>query len=149
MSIPALPPSPPAASVTPGASAHASATRPALEPGAVPENRPGSAVAVGETGDRSRVEKARKPTEADQAEQAAKKKELEEAAAKLNEKLKPFIQEAVRFKVDEDSGRLVVAVVDTEKNTVLRQIPSQEALKMSREADPSNKQAGLLLNTKA
>ena len=56
----------------------------------------------------------------------------------------------MRFKVDQDSGRLVVAVVDTEKNTVIRQIPSQEALKLSRETDSGSKQQpGLLLNTQA
>ena len=148
MSIPALPSSLAAPPLF-GASAPASAARPAPESHAVQETRTAAAPAAGETGERSQVEKARKADEAEKDEQASKK-ELEEAAAKLNEKLKPFINEAVRFKVDQDSGRLVVAVVDTEKNTVIRQIQSQEALKLSRETDSGSKQQpGLLLNTQA
>lgn len=146
MSIPALPSSLSADS-TFGVSVPASAARSASETRVTPGSRTGAPVTVGEVRDRSQVEKARKAEEADKAEQASKK-ELEEAAAQLNEKLKPFISEAVRFKVDQDSGKLIVAVVDTEKNTVIRQIPSQEALKLSRELN-LDKQTGLLLNTQA
>lgn len=147
MSIPALPSSLATAPAF-GASTPASAVRPAPESRAAQETRTAAAPAAGETDGRSQVEKARKADEAEKEKQASKK-ELEEAVAQLNEKLKPFINEAVRFKVDQDSGRLVVAVVDTEKNTVIRQIPSQEALKLSRETNPGSKQPGLLLNTQA
>ncbi len=76
----------------------------------------------------------------------AKAEELKRAIEKLNEHLKP-INESVRFKVDNDSGKVVIAVVDTETDTVLRQIPSKEALEMSR-STPSRQQ-GLLINTQA
>ncbi len=142
MSIPALPYSPPT-SVSSGNS-----TRPAIEARAVPEARTGSVPAVGELGNRAPLVTVPSTDAIDKVGQAEKKKELEEAVAQLNEKLKPFIQEAVRFQVDEDSGKLIVAVVDTEKNTVLRQIPTQEALKMSRGLTPGQ-QPGLLVNTKA
>jgi len=36
------------------------------------------------------------------------------------------------FRVDEDSGRVVVSVVDRRDGTVLRQMPSEEALRIAR-----------------
>lgn len=143
MSIPALP------SSTAALGQSANTARPAFEARPVVESRTGAMPAIGAGSDPGQVDQVRKPAEADKAEQAARKQELEEAAAKLNQKLKPFLQEAVHFRVDQDSGKLVVAMVDTEKNTVLRQFPSAEALKMSREADSRNKPSGLLLNTRA
>lgn len=114
----------------------------AIEPGLAPAVgvKPGDSAKVGAAGILTAADAVDKSTQ-------ASAKELKEAVDKLNERLKPFISEAVRFNVDDESGRLIVTVVDTEKNTVLRQIPTQEALKMSRETD--FKQPGLLLNTKA
>ena len=111
---------------------------------------PGAAPSAGvQPGDSAKVGAAGTVAAADATDKSAQAsaKELKEAVDKLNERLKPFISEAVRFNVDDESGKLIVTVVDTEKNTVLRQIPTQEALKMSRETD--FKQPGLLLNTKA
>lgn len=109
---------------------------------------PGAAVAAGlKPGDSAKAGTAAAAGEASDKGAQASAKELKEAVDKLNERLKPFINEAVRFNVDDESGKLIVTVVDTEKNTVLRQIPTQEILKMSRETD--FKQPGLLLNTKA
>ncbi|MCC2658575.1 MAG: hypothetical protein K0Q76_3683 [Panacagrimonas sp.] len=36
------------------------------------------------------------------------------------------------FRIDEDSGRVVVSVVDRQDGTVLRQMPSEEALRIAR-----------------
>ena len=36
------------------------------------------------------------------------------------------------FRVDEDSGRTVVSIVDRKDGTVLRQIPSEEALRIAK-----------------
>lgn len=36
------------------------------------------------------------------------------------------------FRIDEDSGRVVVSVVDRSDGTVLRQMPSEEALRIAR-----------------
>lgn len=36
------------------------------------------------------------------------------------------------FRIDEDSGRVVVSVVDRRDGTVLRQMPSEEALRIAR-----------------
>ena len=109
---------------------------------------PGAAASTGlKPGDSAKVGTAAAAEEASGKDAQASAKELKEAVDKLNERLKPFISEAVRFNVDDESGKLIVTVVDTEKNTVIRQIPTQEALKMSRSTDI--KPPGLLLNTTA
>ena len=76
----------------------------------------------------------------------AKAEEIRKAVEKLNEQLKP-VGAGVRFNVDDESGRLVIQLMDVANDTVIRQIPSEEALKLSRE--PDLKRSGLLLNTKA
>lgn len=48
------------------------------------------------------------------------------------------------FRVDEDSGRVVVSVVDARDGTVLRQMPTEEALRIARalaDGDPALIQA--------
>ncbi len=72
--------------------------------------------------------------------------EIREAVEKLNEQLKP-VGAGVRFNVDDESGRLVIQLMDVANETVIRQIPSEEALKLSRE--PDLRRSGLLLDTKA
>jgi len=57
--------------------------------------------------------------------------ELGNVIADLN-KVAQANAQGVRFSVDEESGRTVVKVVDTQTDTVLRQIPSMEALKLWR-----------------
>ena len=57
--------------------------------------------------------------------------ELGNVVADLN-KVAQANAQGVRFSVDEESGRTVVKVVDTQTDTVLRQIPSMEALKLWR-----------------
>ena len=67
------------------------------------------------------AEDARKPRHA----------ELSNAVADLN-KVAQAASQGVRFSVDEDTGRTVVKVVDTQTDKVLRQIPTVEALKLWR-----------------
>jgi len=52
----------------------------------------------------------------------------------------------LQFSVDEDTGRTIVSVIDTETRQVVRQIPSEEVMRMSRALD---RMQGLLLNGKA
>jgi flagellar protein FlaG len=52
----------------------------------------------------------------------------------------------VRFSVDEDTGRTVVKVVDTQTDKVLRQIPTVEALKLWRSIEQMQ---GVMLRDKA
>lgn len=52
----------------------------------------------------------------------------------------------LRFSVDNGSGRTVVTVMDSETQEVIRQIPNEEVMAISRALD---RMQGLLLNGKA
>jgi flagellar protein FlaG len=71
--------------------------------------------------------------------------ELGNVVADLN-KVAQASAQGVRFSVDEDSGRTVVKVVDTQTDTVLRQIPSVEALRLWRSIEQMQ---GVMLRDKA
>ena len=52
----------------------------------------------------------------------------------------------LRFSVDNGSGRTIVTVVDTDTKEVIRQIPTEEVMEISRALD---RMQGMLLNSKA
>ena len=54
--------------------------------------------------------------------------------------------QSIEFSVDDDSGRTVVKVVDTETNKVLRQLPSEAAMAIAKGLDSVK---GMLINSKA
>ena len=54
--------------------------------------------------------------------------------------------QSIEFSVDDDSGRTVVKVVDTETNKVLRQLPSEATMAIAKGLDSVK---GLLINSKA
>ena len=99
----------------------------------------GSSMAVAGNGARPSVDATAKTAApaapaAPAAAEAAKKPhhaELSNAVADLN-KVAQAASQGVRFSVDEDTGRTVVKVVDTQTDKVLRQIPTVEALKLWR-----------------
>lgn len=78
------------------------------------------------------------PGEADPAELKQRVDELN-AAMKLH-------ASSIQFSVDEESGRTIVKVVDTDTDTVLRQYPSRELLAISRQID---KFQGMFVKTQA
>jgi flagellar protein FlaG len=45
------------------------------------------------------------------------------------------VAQSLQFTMDQDSGRTIIKVMDTETNDVIRQIPSEEILTMSRAID--------------
>ena len=58
----------------------------------------------------------------------------EELAGAINQ-LNGYMEEthrSLRFSIDDDSGRTVVRVIDTENDEVIRQIPSEEMLALIR-----------------
>lgn len=57
--------------------------------------------------------------------------ELEQALRGLNEKLRAWSTN-LKFEVDDDTSRVVVQVVDVTTGEVVRQIPSEEVLNMSK-----------------
>lgn len=59
---------------------------------------------------------------------------LEELTGAVNQ-LNGYLEEAhrgLRFSIDDDSGRTIVRVIDTETDEVIRQIPSEEMLAVIR-----------------
>ncbi|WP_019141156.1 flagellar protein FlaG [Noviherbaspirillum massiliense] len=54
--------------------------------------------------------------------------------------------QGIQFSIDEETGKTVVKVVDSETKAVLRQMPSAEALSIARSID---KLRGLLIQQKA
>ena len=71
--------------------------------------------------------------------------QVRQAAEMLNQS-DSFKRTSINFQVDDTNGQLVIKVMDTEKNEVIRQIPSAEALEISR-AIASN--SGGLVQTKS
>jgi flagellar protein FlaG len=62
------------------------------------------------------------------------KEELVGAVKKLNEHVAPALQ-TIEFFLDQESKRMIVKVVDTETQKVLRQIPNEEVVAMSKTLD--------------
>jgi flagellar protein FlaG len=62
------------------------------------------------------------------------KEELVGAVKKLNEHVAPALQ-TIEFYLDQESKRMIVKVVDTETQKVLRQIPNEEVVAMSKTLD--------------
>ncbi|TXI46854.1 flagellar protein FlaG [Methylophilus sp.] len=56
------------------------------------------------------------------------------AVKKLNDYVAPALQ-TIEFSIDDDSERIIVKVVDTETQKVLRQIPNEEVLAISKTLD--------------
>lgn len=70
---------------------------------------------------------------------------LAQAVKDMNE----FIQQSrpsILFSLDEDTGRTVVKMIDTETNEVVRQIPTKEALAISKALD---RLTGMTVNLEA
>lgn len=68
-----------------------------------------------------------------------------EAVDKLNEFVKTT-NNALEFSIDEDTGRQLVKLIDTQTKEVIRQIPTEEALQIAKVLD---KFQGLLIQNKA
>ncbi|MHB1061633.1 MAG: flagellar protein FlaG [Thiobacillus sp.] len=73
----------------------------------------------------------------------------QEAVAAAVQSANAYVQSIstnIQFTLDQDTGRTVVKMVDTETEEVLRQFPSEEMLAISRSID---RMQGLLINRKA
>ena len=75
----------------------------------------------------------------------AEEVKLDQAVEAINKFLKP-VASSIEFSVDQESGRTIVQVIDTDTQDVLRQFPSKDALALSHELD---KLQGLLIRDKA
>lgn len=74
--------------------------------------------------------------------------QLEVAVKEINQALQQSNRN-LQISVDSDTKRPVVKLVDTETGEMIRQIPSEEALAISRSIDEFQQQQGLLFSEKA
>ncbi len=72
-------------------------------------------------------------------------KQVDHAVSKLND-FAAANASSLSFAKDDTSGKMVIKIMDTETNTLIRQIPSQEAIHIAQSID---KLQGLLLKEKA
>ena len=69
--------------------------------------------------------------EVTQEKETKKAEDLQQAVSKLNDFVQT-IQRNLQFNIDKDSCVMVVKVIDTKSDKVIRQIPTEETLKMAR-----------------
>ena len=74
------------------------------------------------------------PTRPEQAEGRPQFERVESAVSQISDFVQSF-QRDLLFSVDKDSDRLVVKVVDSETQEVIRQIPSEEMLRIAKNLD--------------
>lgn len=77
----------------------------------------------------------------EQAQRVPSAGELQKALEEVAKAVAPMAQ-SLQFSLDKDSGKTVVKVMDTDTNEVIRQIPSEEVLAISKAVD---KLKGLLI----
>lgn len=70
--------------------------------------------------------------------------ELTQSLEAINRFLQPVTGD-ITFSQDHETGKTIVKIIDTKTQTVLRQIPSQEAVEMAKQLD---KLQGMLLRDK-
>jgi flagellar protein FlaG len=72
---------------------------------------------------------------------------LKKAVAALNDSIQPHFG-SIEFSIDEQSGKTLLKIVDTETNTLLMQIPSKQALALASAQDAGTRQ-GLFIKDSA
>ena len=86
------------------------------------------------------------PSAAGDAKAAApKEKDVKEAVKDIQDFVSTVTTD-LRFTVDKETGRTIVSVVDSQTKQIVRQIPSQEIMKIARNID---RMQGLLFSDKA
>lgn len=77
--------------------------------------------------------------------QVADRKDLDNALTSLQSQMKTLNRD-LNFSVDDSTGDVVVKVIDVESGNVIRQLPSEEALRLSERLEDLR---SLMLHTKA
>ncbi|MDH5392553.1 MAG: flagellar protein FlaG [Gammaproteobacteria bacterium] len=84
-----------------------------------------------------------------QASQQVSKEKAREVVEQLNNHAQ-FVNRDLHFSVDDDSGRTVIKVVNSETAELIRQIPSEEVLKLSETIRESvDSETGFIVQTSA
>ena len=84
------------------------------------------------------------------AQQVSGPEQLERAVSDLASAIQS-VQRNLNFSIDEDSGRTVIKVIDSQSDEVIRQIPSEEVLALSQRLKEisSAELSGLLVKSQA
>lgn len=106
---------------------------------------PKTSVADAELKRDSNVSAIEQPMEADATDNEQDSDKLTQVAAELSDMMS-MMRKGLAFKVDENSGLAVVTVLDRDTGDVIRQMPSEEALKL---AEKLSEVTGLLMKTEA
>lgn len=70
--------------------------------------------------------------------------QVQEAIGRLKQSIKPALANKLEFQIDESTGRTLIKVLDTETNTVVRQIPSEEIMAIAHAIDRMQGRGGLI-----
>jgi uncharacterized FlaG/YvyC family protein len=68
---------------------------------------------------------------------------LKDTVSKVNEAIQ-VVRRELHFTLDQDSGRVVIKVIDVDDGETIRQIPSEELLQLARRFSESEFEGGLL-----
>jgi flagellar protein FlaG len=110
---------------------------------------PGGAPAARGSDATANVQDPQKTGAADGKEQdkdQPKKEQVEQAVSSVNDYINKLRHRELQFSLDDDSGKMLIKIVDTDSKKVIRQIPPEEMLRI---ADNLGKDKGLLVEQKA
>lgn len=90
------------------------------------------------------------PTEATQQAEAkaVKDEEVTKAVSKLNDYVQN-VQRNLQFSVDQESGVMVVKVIEANTDKVIRQIPNEETVRLARQLTDHNNEPVNIFSSKA
>lgn len=92
------------------------------------------------------VERSQEPNSGNPGGGAASlEKAVQESVEKLNNFIRPYVT-SLQFSVDKDLGRVVVKIMDSETKEVIKQIPSEDVLALTKAL---GKVAGLIVKQEA
>lgn len=75
---------------------------------------------------------------------APKLEDVQRAIERVKQSIKPPLNNTLEFQIDQGSGKTVVKIMDTATNTLIRQIPSEEAMAIADALDRMDGRGGLV-----
>lgn len=106
-----------------------------------PVNRPDQVQAKQKADTSQAVEELRQQ----EAAREVNSEKLQETVREMNQKVQN-LRRNLQFSIDDQSGRTVIKVIDSETHEVLRQIPSEEILNVAHRLMELNEEQGVIFN---
>lgn len=98
----------------------------------VPDATPGSHITTSSDSGKSDVRRVEQSANAEQQHQL-QREQLEKVVARIEEFVGTTLNKGLAFRIDEESGKNVVTIYDKRTGEVVRQIPDEEMLSLSRQ----------------